>query len=168
MEFSESQRFTNKWHFVLIGGILLLTISSNFDTLIAAIKAADLGLLFKLIGPMIIGLFMFFYLQLKTTINATGIHYQFKPFHRKTRVLKWKDIDAVSVINYRPLLDYGGWGIRMKSLDGSNVALNISGKIGVSIRLKNGNHLLIGTQKKEAATEIIAHFFDNSTVQAVS
>ena len=70
MEFSESQRFTNKWHFVLIGGILLLTISSNFDTLIAAIKAADLGLLFKLIGPMIIGLFMLFYLFAKWDLQV--------------------------------------------------------------------------------------------------
>jgi hypothetical protein len=168
MEFIESQRFTNKWHFVLIGGILLLTISSNFDTLNSAIKAADLRLLLKLIGPMIVGVFGFFYLQLKTKINAVGIQYQFKPFHRKKRVFEWQNIAAVSVIKYRPLFDYGGWGIRMKSLDGSNVALNVSGKIGIAIRLKNGNHILIGTQKKEAATKIIAHFFDNSTAQAVS
>ena len=64
MEFIESQRFTNKWHFILIGGILLLTISSNIDTLIAAIKVGDVRLLLQLIGPMIIGVFVFFYLQL--------------------------------------------------------------------------------------------------------
>ena len=168
MEFIESQRFTKKWHFVLIGGILLLTISSNFDTLISAINTANLGLLLKLIGSIIIGVFLFFFLQLKTSINSVGIHYQFIPFHRKKRSITWNEIETIAVITYRPLFDYGGWGIRMKSLDGSNVALNISGKIGISIRLKNGNHLLIGTQKKEAATEIIAHFFDNSTAQAVS
>lgn len=168
MEFIESQRFTNKWHFILIGAILLLTISSNFDTLIIAIKATDLSLILKLIGPMILGVFGFFYLQLKTQINEIGIHYQFIPFHRKKRVLTWQDITSVAVINYRPLLDYGGWGIRMKSLDGSNIALNISGKIGILIQLKNGKQLLIGTQKKEEATAIIAHFFENSSSQAVS
>jgi hypothetical protein len=168
MEFIESQRFTKKWHIVLIVGIILLTISSNFDTLISAINTSDFGLLLKLIGSLLVGVFLFFFLQLKTSINLVGIHYQFIPFHRKKRSITWNEIETIAVITYRPLFDYGGWGIRMKSLDGSNIALNISGKIGIYMQLKNGNKLLIGTQKKLEAETIVAHFFQKSTTEAVS
>lgn len=168
MEFIESQRFTKKWHFVLIGGILLLTISSNFDTLISAINTSDFGLLLKLVGSVFVGVFLFFFLQLKTSINSIGIHYQFIPFHRKKRLIAWNEIETIAVITYRPLFDYGGWGIRMKSLDGSNIALNVSGKIGIYMQLKNGNKLLIGTQKKQEVETIVAHFFQKSTTEAVS
>lgn len=168
MEFHETQRFTKKWHFVLIGGILILTISPLYSVIKIAFLSADYANLLKLLGPIVIGTLFFFFLQLKTGINKEGVHYQFIPFHRKKRLISWNEIESVALITYRPLFDYGGWGIRMKSLDGSNIALNVSGKIGILMHLKNGNKLLVGTQKKEEAENIVAFYFQKSSTKAVS
>jgi hypothetical protein len=48
------------------------------------------------------------------------------------------------VRKYKPLLEYGGYGIRGF---GNNRALNIAGKTGLQLIFKDGRKLLIGTQK---------------------
>jgi hypothetical protein len=51
------------------------------------------------------------------------------------------------VVNYRPLADYWGWGIR-KGRDGERV-LNARGNRGVWIDLADGSRLLVGSQRPE-------------------
>ena len=54
----------------------------------------------------------------------------------------------LEVVSYRPLADYGGWGIR-SGRDGERV-LNARGNRGVRLDLADGSRLLIGSQRPEA------------------
>ncbi len=47
---------------------------------------------------------------------------------------------------YRPILEYGGWGIRY-GLRGR--AYNVSGNRGLRVELTNGKHILFGSAKPE-------------------
>ncbi|MGK7390468.1 MAG: hypothetical protein ACNS60_08955 [Candidatus Cyclobacteriaceae bacterium M2_1C_046] len=67
---------------------------------------------------------------------------RFIPFVYKS--IKWKDIEQAEVINYGFI---GGWGIRFGSKYG--VLYNIKGNKGLHIKLKNGDQLVVGTQKED-------------------
>jgi hypothetical protein len=57
-------------------------------------------------------------------------------------------IKVVEVVTYRPIADYGGWGIR-SGRDGVRV-LNARGNRGVRLTMIDGSRLLIGSQHPEA------------------
>ena len=50
------------------------------------------------------------------------------------------------VRTYRPIREYGGYGIRYSS---KGKAYNVSGDRGVQIELLNGERLLIGSQRAD-------------------
>ena len=56
-------------------------------------------------------------------------------------------IRSVEVVTYRPIAEYGFWGIR-SGRDGER-ALIARGNRGVRIELTDGSRLLIGSQKPE-------------------
>ncbi|MHC4643443.1 MAG: hypothetical protein ACYS32_17515, partial [Planctomycetota bacterium] len=49
---------------------------------------------------------------------------------------------------YKPILEYGGWGIRC-SFTGKGKAYNVSGNKGVQLVFTNGKKLLIGSQQPD-------------------
>jgi len=99
----------------------------------------------------LIGLFpllviaLFRLLTLETVINKEGVHYRFRPFQRKARVIKPEDIASFEVKRYKPLKEYGGWGIRT-GFGKKSSAYNVSGNQGALFHLKNGKRFMLGTQ----------------------
>jgi hypothetical protein len=85
---------------------------------------------------------------LNTEIYTDGIYVRFRPFHSKPRFYPWSEIAHCEVRKYKPLLEYGGWGIR-KGFGGT--AFNVRGNMGLQLVIKGGKRVLIGTQK---ATEL--------------
>jgi hypothetical protein len=63
------------------------------------------------------------------------------------RAIAIETIQRVEVIQYRPLVDCGGWGVRM-SRNGDRV-LNARGNRGVRLHLIDGTRLIIGSQRPE-------------------
>jgi hypothetical protein len=57
------------------------------------------------------------------------------------------EIESFEVRTYRPVTEYGGWGIKGSS---RNKAYNISGNVGLQLKLKNGRRVLFGTQESQA------------------
>ena len=55
---------------------------------------------------------------------------------------------------YRPLLEYGGWGIRYAPF-GKGWAYNVHGSQGVQLELTNGKRILIGSQRAEELARAI-------------
>ena len=74
------------------------------------------------------------------------------PLHLKFRKYLWTEIETAEVRKYKPLLEYGGYGIRGF---GKNRALNISGNTGFQLVFKDGRKLLIGTQKGHEMIEML-------------
>jgi hypothetical protein len=112
---------------------------------------SDSGLIFGTIAISLLSA-LFFVFRLETNITEVAISVRFFPLHLKFRKYLWLDIEAAEVRKYKPLLEYGGYGIRGF---GKNRALNISGNTGLQLVLKDGRKLLIGTQKGHEMIEML-------------
>ena len=88
--------------------------------------------------------YLFFLLQLRIKVSEEGLHYQFFPFHFKSHTIKLEDIEKFKAMEYSPLKEYGGWGIKYGF---KGKAYNVSGNKGVKIFLKNGSNIMFGSQK---------------------
>ena len=155
--FKEEQRFTQSWFIVVMGISLIVPLlfiiqeymkeDSKFTT------AGFLGTL----SVLLISIVPLFFFKLSTKIDEIGIHYQFFPFHLKLKCIAWQDIAKTYVRTYDPIGDYGGWGLKGGAFWNSakGKAINVSGDIGIQLELKNGQKLLIGTQKKAAAESVL-------------
>ena len=107
----------------------------------------EINLYYVLIGLSIPLLFYLFELRIK--VNNDGLHYQFSPFHLKFHTIKMDEIESFKAMEYSPLKEYGGWGIKYGF---KGKAYNVSGSKGVKIFLKNSSNIMFGSQKhKELA-----------------
>lgn len=84
--------------------------------------------------------------HLTVWVSDEYIHIRYFPFVRKRIPLR--HIAHAGVRTYHPVLEYGGWGIRM-SLRGRGWAFSVSGNRGVQLHFKSGKRMLIGSQKPE-------------------
>ena len=62
------------------------------------------------------------------------------------REIPLADITHFEARTYRPIREYGGWGVRRGA---GGMAYNVSGNRGVEFRLADGKSLLIGSQRPE-------------------
>ena len=73
----------------------------------------------------------------------------------KSYIIRFDEIENVEAITYSPIKDYGGWGIRYRY---KAKAYNVRGNKGVKVNLKNGRHILIGSQNHNALANAIDNF----------
>ena len=45
-------------------------------------------------------------------VRRDSLYYRFYPFHISIHRIACEDIKAVKARTYRPIMEYGGWGIR--------------------------------------------------------
>ena len=50
---------------------------------------------------------------LVTEVRDDGIYIRFYPFHRDFQGYLWEDIESFEARTYKPVMEYGGWGIRI-------------------------------------------------------
>ncbi|MHC4114629.1 MAG: hypothetical protein ACYSSL_04835, partial [Planctomycetota bacterium] len=71
------------------------------------------------------------------------------------------DLSEYYARKYRPLLEYGGWGIGWSLRKGR--AYNVSGDKGVQLVFKSGKRLPIGSQRAEELEEAIRSIMERKT-----
>lgn len=156
-EFTEKQKFTQWWIWLIL---ILVTIGCTYGAIQQLVfkipfgtkPASDEVLLVLCMVPLIM-LIIFRLFCLETKINADGVFYRFKPIHFKDKKIEWSEIEKIYTREYKPIKEYGGWGIKGSWKRGK--AYNVSGNQGIQIELKNGKKILIGTQKSQEVNEII-------------
>lgn len=82
-------------------------------------------------------------LRLTVTVDDAGVHIRYYPF--VNRVIPFSDIHTFRARQYRPIREFGGWGIRGGL--GKKMAYNASGNLGVELYLKNMTSVMIGSQR---------------------
>lgn len=87
-------------------------------------------------------------LRMTTEVTPSDVRVWFGWIPTYRRFIPIGEIRKIEVVSYRPLADYGGWGIR-SGRDGERV-LNARGNRGVRLTLGDGSRLLIGSQRPEA------------------
>lgn len=157
--FSESQRFTQWW-------IWLIIIGCGIPFAVGIVQQVFLGKTFGdkpmsntgLITGFILYValtVLFFLLKLETSITEQGISFRFFPFVSKR--IPFSEIDSMTVINYGFV---GGWGIRFTVKYGT--VYNIRGTMGLLVKLKKGKTFIIGTQQSDVLKNSIAAFKDKN------
>lgn len=162
--YTEKQKFSQAWLWMLIiFTVLLTTAIFGAGIYVQLIKGrsfgnnpmSDTGLI---IASCLIMAFNFALLwlfgagNLKTLIDDRGIHYRFFPFHLRFHHIRWNELESLEVITYKPIRDYGGWGIRVGK---AGKAYNISGDKGLRLVFRNRKRLLIGTNRAEELKQFL-------------
>lgn len=152
--FKESQKFVQWWLQLMFYSGIGLCIYVSVQQLLYKIpfgnNPAPDGLLIFFILLYLIIFILFQSTRLITEIDDREIRYRFYPFQTRFKTILRSDIEKMEVITYRPIIDYGGWGVRFGR---KGMAYNVSGNIGLLISRKNGKTILIGTQKPDEMKE---------------
>lgn len=90
---------------------------------------------------------LFMSMRMITEVREDGIYVRFVPFHMRFQRFGFDEISKCYARTYRPILEFGGWGVRY-SLRGGKV-YNVKGKEGVQLLKSDGKKLLIGSQRPE-------------------
>ena len=163
--FSEIQRF-NQWWFYLILIVVGVSVYIPLFKMLTQTETIASETLWITIAAAVFVTILFawmaFALRLKTHIDERGIHYQFKGFHFKPKFIPWEQLEKAYVRTYRPLSEYGGWGIR-GSFGKDSMAYNVKGNKGLQLQFKDGKRLLIGTQQPEPLERVIALYSSKLT-----
>ena len=100
------------------------------------------GWTYLLMGVVLLILLSTLTLRQVTSVADDGVTLRFGFLYR-TRV-PFAEIARAEAVTYRPVHDYGGWGIRGF---GRRRALNMRGNEGVLLTRVDGSTLLIGSQR---------------------
>ena len=145
-KFTETQRFTQWWLWVILIGVLLIPIYGMYKQMFLGEPFGDnptsnIGLIvfFVTILGLVIG---FRLIKLHTTVDAKGISFDFLPFSSKE--ILWSEVLTAEVIDYGCV---GGYGVRLFTDYGT--VYNIKGRIGLHVVLKSGDEFCLGTQKPD-------------------
>jgi hypothetical protein len=156
--FSERQRFTQWWLWLILLGINGLFLYGVFEQVIVGQKLgnhpmSNTGLIIT--AGLILFLTLLFAIgHLDTTIKKDGIYVRFFPFHIKCKQYPWEKLTKSYVRQYSPITEYGGWGLRL-GLFGKGTAFNVSGNKGLQLEFTDHKKLLIGTNKPEELSETL-------------
>lgn len=90
-------------------------------------------------------------MRLTTTVRADAISVRLGFLYR-TRV-PLSEITRAEAVQYAPVRDYGGWGIRGSS---RRRALNARGNQGVLLTRSDGSTLLVGSQHPRELLEVLS------------
>jgi len=103
---------------------------------------------------------LFLLLKLETEVRSDGLYIRFFPAHIHFKRFGAEDLSEYYARRYKPLREYGGWGIRCSLKKGK--AYNVSGNKGVQLVFKSGKRLLIGSQRAEELEEAIRSIMESN------
>lgn len=105
----------------------------------------------SILGPAMIilasaGIALMCVAKLIIEVRHEGLWVRFVPIHLHPKRIALDQVTSVTPVTYRPILQYGGWGIRWAC---KGKAYNARGNRGVRLDYVNGRHLLLGSQRPE-------------------
>jgi hypothetical protein len=137
--YTEEQYFRQRW----LWSILLIVSLYVFYIAGSLLYTGHALLGALLICGTTLFLFAFSRLRLQTRVAADAIKVRLVPFTEQQ--FRFENLAKVYTREYRPLKEYGGWGMRFSAKHGD--ALNVSGNRGVQLEFKDGHRILIGSQR---------------------
>ena len=160
--FREEQRFTQRWLWIVLIIMTLVLVGVFAYGFIAQLvfnkpwgerPVSDNALIF--IGGAIIifsvgMLYIFYTLRLITEVRPEGLYIRFYPL--RSKILPYSAIRYCQARTYKPLSEFGGWGLKYGR---SGWAYTILGDQGVQLIMDNDKRILIGSQNADALEQAI-------------
>lgn len=149
--FNEEQTYRGTWVMYLILLLELPTLILLLVLFFQAEEKSEMGTaLIVVVSSLFLIFLLIFNLKLETRIDDYGLSYRYFPFIRNWRKIEKSQILSIGVINYSPITDYGGWGLKGNK---TAKAYSILGDEGVLIDIGEKKKIMIGTSKaKELRT----------------
>ena len=155
-DFEERQAFRQWWFVALV----VLVAVGSWAPLVGMLTGAGgsgpdplwIGVLVALLGGIAFPLWLLL-LELRVAVDGAGVHIRFRGL-RVDRTVAFIEMTGVAAVTYRPIREYGGWGIRWRGK--GRVAYTVSGDRGARIDLVNGSELLLGSHQAGTLARTIA------------
>lgn len=151
MEFKSVQRCKQPFIWVIVVGISLFIWYSIYQQVVLGNPignnpAPDVVLI---IIWLIIGIgfpLALFTMKLIIKIDSENFSYRLFPLHFRIHSYRLVDIESMEVVTFRPISDFGGWGIRWGRKGKGYI---ISGTKGVKIQFRTGRPVYFSSDEPE-------------------
>jgi len=159
--YKEVQKFRQPWVWLIIIPIVAGTViyfSIGINQQVIGGKAfgdkpmSDAGLIIVAVFSflLVVGLSVLFYtMKMITEVRSSGICFRYPPMLNKNKMIRKEEIESYEVRTYKAIKEYGGYGIKV-GLKKYGKAYTVRGNSGLQLLLKNGDKVLLGTQRREA------------------
>lgn len=152
--YKEIQSYRGTWIVYFIILVELPTIILLLTFYFQAEDKAEMGIALTVVGATMALIFLFiFNLRMETRIDQYGISFKYFPFIRSWRKYPKETIRTISVINYNPIMDYGGWGLKGNK---TTKAYSIMGDQGLLFDVGDKKKIMIGTMKAKELEEYLS------------
>jgi len=151
--YREKQKFTPTWASLILTCLGLYLIYKTilqlfFDKPMGEHPMSDPGIvIFTTI--MLVVFYLFGIFSLNLTVGEKKIEINFYPINKK--VIPFEKIEKIELIDYKMFTS----GIRISLKYGT--VYRVRGKFGVFIELKNGEKVLVGTQRQKEIKHVVKH-----------
>ena len=153
--FSETQYFRQPWLLALLAAIVAPFWYGLIRQTMLGIPFGDRPLqdaaLILMTASVTLTSLWLFLMHLRTEVRENEVWVKFVLLWRP-RSIPFEDIVSAQSVTYRPIRDYGGWGVRGGPKD---KAYNVSGNRGVQLELRGGERFLIGSQLPDDLAQAI-------------
>ena len=111
---------------------------------------------FLVIGSksLILSFIVLTFLRLDVEVRPDHLLVRFGPIRLWRKRIAYEDVKAVSALTFRPLAEFGGWGIRW-AFKGKRVAWTIRGKRAVRLTIEGGKEVLVGSTRPQSLEQQI-------------
>lgn len=99
-------------------------------------------------------------LQLKTTISNNKIKFKYSPLHSKKQTIKTEQVENYQVVKTPLWAKLSGWDVQFNT---NEHVYSLSGRTGLELTLKDGQHLFIGTRKPVLLKKALDKVFEEAT-----
>jgi hypothetical protein len=173
--FKEEQKFGQWWIWFILLSAFAISVGPVWYGLFNQVTTGQpwgdnpssngvLALTASLTTLLMAGIFLLFKtMRLQVEIYENGIRFRYPPLVRKWRNITITEIERYEVGKYRPVAEYGGWGIRRK-FGKYGKAYSVKGNIGLRLFLKNGKIILLGSQRAQALSYAMGKLMARNTV----
>lgn len=149
--FREEQYLRQPWLWALLGGEALLCLWAFVQQIVLGEPWGDNPasdpLLIVIVAVFGVGLpLAFLVMHLSVEVRQDRLLVRFFPLNLEHRTYSKEAIASHRAVAYRPLRDFGGWGIRYGGL---GKMFSMSGDRAVLLELRDGKTLLIGSRRAE-------------------
>ena len=146
-DFEEHQQFRQWWLLALLALVVLSGLVPLVLLLITGDGSGDPVWLMILVAAFTILLPAWVvWVRLETNVDAEALHIRYRGLFVRRRIA-YTDIEHSEAVTYRPIKEYGGWGLRWRGK--GKIAYSVSGKQGVRFHLSDGREVLVGSQMAE-------------------
>ncbi len=154
LDFEEHQRFRQRWLLLLLAVVVASAWVPLLVELLGDGSDEPLWALFvyvALAGALLPGWIL--YLKLSVVVDGEAVHIRFRglPVNRRIR---FHEITEFEAITYRPVVEYGGWGVRWRGR--GKIAYSVSGNEGVRLSLDDEKEVLVGSFRAEGLASVLA------------